>query len=152
MAASSRLSLAGENAADMAVISAHLQDAVTRKDLIVWNATARRWRMLCGRLCRADGESSAEARPAEARRVLCDVRFEHVRRVRARRTPVIPMVPLELLAMRFVSVQASARSGVVRVYFAGGMEMDIDVAPLDIYLTDLNEAWSGPRPERMDEG
>lgn len=123
------LRLLAEDADDLQIISAALQDAILRPVDIRWEAQARRVTLTLSRFCWECGGT----------RVMAAMQFGDVAAVKSRRLPRGPEAPLELLAMDFVPGEAPG--GRVILMFAGGGDLRIDVECLDAVLTDLSERW-----------
>lgn len=123
------LRLLAEDADDLSIISAALQDAILRPVDIVWEPGARRVTLALSRFCWECGGT----------RVMAAMQFGDVAAVKSRRLPRGPESALELLAMDFVPGEAPG--GKVILMFAGGGDLRIDVECLDAVLTDLSERW-----------
>lgn len=124
------LRLLAEDADDLHIISAALQDAILRVGVdIVWEPSARRVTLKLSRFCWECGGT----------RVMAAMQFGDVIAVKSRRLPRLPESALELLAMEFAPDEAPG--GRVILMFAGGGDLRIDVECLDAVLTDLSERW-----------
>jgi len=123
------LRLLAEDADDLHIISAALQDAIMRPVDIVWEPSARRVTLALSRFCWECGGT----------RVMSAMQFGDVIAVKSRRLPRGPESALELLAMDFEPGEAPV--GRVTLMFAGGGDLRIDVECLDAVLTDLSERW-----------
>ncbi|WP_292051079.1 MULTISPECIES: DUF2948 family protein [unclassified Brevundimonas] len=123
------LRLLAEDADDLQIISAALQDAVMRPVDIRWERKARRLTLVLSRFCWECGGT----------RVASAMQFGDVQAVKSRRLPRAPESALELLAIDFV--ETDAPSGRVIMMFAGGGDLRIDVECLDAVLTDLSDRW-----------
>ena len=123
------LRLLAEDADDLHIISAALQDAILRPVDIVWEPAARRVTLKLSRFCWECGGT----------RVMAAMQFGDVIAVKSRRLPRGPEHALELLAMDFEPGEAPG--GRVTLMFAGGGDLRIDVECLDAVLTDLSERW-----------
>ena len=123
------LRLLAEDADDLHIISAALQDAIMRPVDIVWEPSARRVTLALSRFCWECGGT----------RVMAAMQFGDVIAVKSRRLPRGPEHALELLAMDFEPGEAPG--GRVTLMFAGGGDLRIDVECLDAVLTDLSERW-----------
>jgi hypothetical protein len=135
------LRLLAEDADDLHIISAALQDAIMRPVDIVWEPPARRVTLQLSRFCWECGGT----------RVMSAMQFGDVISVKSRRLPRGPELALELLAMDFEP--AEAPGGRVTLMFAGGGDLRIDVECLDAVLTDLSERWPAKvAPTHLAEG
>ena len=123
------LRLLAEDADDLQIISAALQDAILRPVDIVWEKDARRVTIALSRFCWECGGT----------RVMAAMQFGDVEAVKSRRLPRGPETALELLAIDFEPVEAPG--GRVILMFAGGGDLRIDVECLDAVVTDLSERW-----------
>ena len=123
------LRLLAEDADDLHIISAALQDAILRPVDIVWEPASRRGTLKLSRFCWECGGT----------RVMAAMQFGDVIAVKSRRLPRLPESALELLAMEFAPDEAPG--GRVILMFAGGGDLRIDVECLDAVLTDLSERW-----------
>ena len=127
------LRLLAEDAVDLQIISAALQDAIMRPVDIRWEKEARRLTIVLSRFCWECGGT----------RVMAAMQFGDVEAVKSRRLPRLPEAALELLALDFEPTEAPG--GRVILMFAGGGDLRIDVECLDAVLTDLSDRW----PARM---
>ena len=117
------LRLLAEDADDLQIISAALQDAILKPVDIVWERQARRLTIAFSRFCWECGGT----------RVLSAMQFGDVLAVKSRRLPRNPDASLELLALDFEPTEAP--SGRVILMFAGGGDLRIDVECLDAVVT-----------------
>ena len=123
------LRLLAEDAVDLQIISAALQDAIMRPVDIRWEKEARRLTVVLSRFCWECGGT----------RVMAAMQFGDVDAVKSRRLPRGPETALELLAIDFEPVETPG--GRVILMFAGGGDLRIDVECLDAVVTDLSERW-----------
>lgn len=123
------LRLLAEDADDLQIISAALQDAILRPVDIQWERKARCLTLVLSRFCWECGGT----------RVMSAMQFGDVQGVKSRRLSRAPESALELLAIDFVPTEAP--SGRVIMMFAGGGDLRIDVECLDAVLTDLSDRW-----------
>ncbi len=123
------LRLLAEDAEDLAIMSAALQDAILRPSDIRWERPARRLTIQLSRFCWECGGS----------RVHSALQFGDVSAVKSRRLPRMPDAPLELLALDFEPGEAPG--GRVILMFAGGGDLRIEVECLDGVLADLSDRW-----------
>ncbi|GJE15815.1 DUF2948 family protein [Methylobacterium marchantiae] len=129
------LKLAALDAEDLAILSAHLQDAVLRPQDLAYLAPSHRF-VLVGR--RFDW-SAPEGTPP--RRRLTALHFERVMAVRARGlAPGAPSSkPLDLLAITFDPKEDP--SGTITLVFAGKAAIQLDVECIEARLKDLGPVW-----------
>ena len=123
------LRLLAQDADDLMIISAALQDAVVRAEDISWEKQARR---LTVTLTRFRWEADAECA-----RVLAAVQLGDVVNVQARG------IMLELLALDFQP--AEPPGGSLTFVFAGGMDLRADVECVDAVLADLTSSWKAKK-------
>jgi hypothetical protein len=122
---------------DLAIVSAHLQDAVTKNADIRWRPSEKRF--VIG-LNRFDWESALGNAP-EFRRRASALRFERVQSCKARniagdRKDGV----LNLLSVEFAERDAPA--GIVTLTFSGGGILRLEVECLEAELCDLGMVWA----------
>ena len=147
-----RLKLKAEDAEDLGIFSAHLQDAVGRVGDITYIKSKRRFAAVFNRFMweeagRGDGE---KRRPFH--RVRAGLHFDGVLGVQAQRVrQSAPDAVIELLAIRFEPKEDGA--GTITLVLAGGGAIKLDVECIDAELADLTEPWKarGGKPAH-DEG
>lgn len=128
------LRLIAEDAADLAVISAALQDAVAQVGDIRFDAKARSLTLEMNRFRWEVGE----ARDGERVRAALQLNgVLGVKALRLRREPKDAVV--ELLAVTFD--ETDAPGGVVTLTFSGGGEMACEVECIDAVLADVGAPW-----------
>ncbi|MDQ1153129.1 DUF2948 family protein [Brevundimonas sp. SORGH_AS_0993] len=123
------LRLLAEDADDLQIISAALQDAILRPVDVVWAKQARTLTIAFSRFCWECGGT----------RVMSAMQFGDVLAVKSRRLPRNPDASLELLALDFMPTEAPG--GRVILMFAGGGDLRIDVECLDAVVADISERW-----------
>jgi hypothetical protein len=122
---------------DLAVISAHLQDAVLKVSDVMWRPQEKR---LVLALNRFDWESAQSEHPAYRRRRAA-LRFERVLSCKCRQVdPAGKDAVLNLLAVEFSPTDAP--SGVVTLTFSGDAALRLEVECLEAELADLGPAWT----------
>jgi hypothetical protein len=144
-----RLKLAAMDADDLAIISAHLQDAVLRVGDMTWRPAERRFAAVINRF---DWEHGIARGKGPWRRRRAGLSFDRVMsaQVRRLRSDTAEAV-LSLLAIEFEP--AEAPGGTITLQFAGGGGVRLDVECIEARLTDLGPAWETPsRPEHDLEG
>jgi hypothetical protein len=137
------LRLLAEDADDLAVISAALQDAVAKIGDILWEPRGRRLTIALNRF-------RWEASDGAGERVRAAIQLGGVMSVRARNLRrEAPEAVVQLLAVTFVA--AEAPGGVVTFHFADGADLAAEVECIDAALADLSEPWTTARtPEHED--
>lgn len=130
------LRLAAIDEEDLAVISAHVQDAVLHVGDMRYLPAERRFAIAMNRFI---WEVADGGNPRYQRRRAC-VTFDRVNRARTRGIDRDrPEAALELLAMRFQATDSPA--GLVTLVFAGGGAVQLSVEVIEARLADLCAAW-----------
>ena len=133
----SGLKLLAQDADDLAVISAALQDAVAKIGDIRWDASARTLTLACNRF-RWESVAKKGERVRSALQ-LGDVTGVQARKLRRDAKGAV----VELLSVAFEPGEAPG--GAVLLTFAGGGDLRVTVDCLDVILADVSQAWSTPR-------
>ncbi len=141
-----RLRLVALDREDLAVLSAHVQDAVLRVKDINWMPRDRHFVLAMNRFVwEAAAGGSWRRRDYQRRRsVLHLARVEKVQSVGIDREATGAV--LNLLAIRFEPLNEP--SGDVVFDFAAGATIRLSVEVLEVELTDLGPAWSTPLAPR----
>jgi hypothetical protein len=122
---------------DLAVMSAHVQDATVKVGEILWRPAERR--LVMG-LDRFDWEAANGAAPAYQRRRAA-LRFERVLSCKCRNVLAADKDKiLNLLAVEFVASDAPA--GAVFLMFEGGAVLRLEVECLEAEVVDLGPVWT----------
>ena len=133
------LKLLAQDADDLSVISAALQDAVAKIGDIRWDASARTLTLACNRFrWEAAGKKGKGERIRSALQ-LGDVTGVQARKLRRDAKGAV----VELLSIAFEPGEAPG--GAVLLTFAGGGDLRVNVDCLDVILADVSDAWSTPR-------
>jgi hypothetical protein len=120
------------DADDLAVISAHVQDAAVRVADIIWRQSEKR--LVIG-MSRIDWDQSIEGE-VTPRRLLAALRFDRVLACKSRDIDLEAAdAGLELLGIEFHP--ADAPSGSAVLMFASGGALRLDVECLEVELADL---------------
>jgi hypothetical protein len=136
----SLLKLMAEDAEDLAVIGAAVQDALLRMGDLSFDPKTRRFTAMLNRF---RWEAAEEGGPYE--RVRAALSFEGVLGVKSRRVrPDAREALASILSLGFIPDQEPP-GGIVRLVLAGGGEIALDVECLDAVLVDIGEAWRTPR-------
>ena len=133
----SALRLLAQDADDLAVISAALQDAVAKIGDIRWDASARTLTLACNRFRWESGAKKGER--VRSALQLGDVTGVQARKLRRDAKGAV----VELLSVAFEPGEAPG--GAVLLTFAGGGDLKVSVDCLDVILADVSQAWSTPR-------
>lgn len=119
---------------DLAILSAHLQDAVVRTGDLAYLPGEHRFALLARRF----DWTSAEAEP---RRCLSGLHFERVSRCRTRGIDrESPEASLDLLAVTFEGIEAPG--GTATLVFAGGATIELELECIEVQLKDLGPIWA----------
>ena len=132
-----KLKLLAQDADDLAVISAALQDAVAKIGDIRWDASARTLTLACNRFRWESGAKKGERIRSALQ--LGDVTGVQARKLRRDAKGAV----VELLSVAFEPGEAPG--GAVLLTFAGGGDLKVSVDCLDVILADVSDAWSTPR-------
>jgi Protein of unknown function (DUF2948) len=137
------LTLAAEDAEDLEVISARLQDAVTPLKELVYLPKKRRFVALLNRFVWEDKRRNTNLR------VRSLLRFDDVLSVQAKNIKMgAPDAVVSLLAITFTPKGGEDPGGDVELLFAGGGAMKLEVECVDAGLTDVGGEWAARgRPE-----
>ena len=131
-AVTARLKLIALDAEDLAVISAHVQDARVQTSDIVWRQ--REKRLVVG-MNRLDWEQTLAGETAP-RRLVAALRFDRVLSCKSRNISLrAPDAVLELLGIEFHPTEAPGGSAVLM--FSRGEALRLDVECLECELSDL---------------
>ena len=139
-AAAAPLRLLAEDAADLEVISAALQDAVAKLGDIRWEPAARRLTLALNRF-RWEGEGRT------GERVRSGLQLGSVLSVKSRKLRRgAPRAVVSLLAVEFEPGEAPG--GAILLRFAGDADLRCEVECIDVVLTDVSAPWGAKgRPE-----
>ncbi|MGV8840927.1 MAG: DUF2948 family protein [Bauldia sp.] len=136
--AAAPLKLAALDAEDLAILSAHLQDAVMKVRDLHWLPSEKRFVVEMNRFAWETATDGRRSRSFERRRAVMN--FDRVLGVKAqgiRREA--PDAVLDLLAVDFAGGDDPA--GSIRLIFAGGGEIRLEVECVEARLADLGAAW-----------
>jgi len=126
---------------DLAIVSAHVQDAVLRVADINWLGREMHFVLGMNRFV-WEAASGGSWRKHDYQRRRSALHFARVTKVQSIGIDRHSGAVLELLAIRFEAVDPP--SGEVVLDFAGGAAIRLSVEVLEIELTDLGPAWSTP--------
>jgi hypothetical protein len=141
--------LAALDADDLAVVSAHVQDAVVRVGDLAWSPAEKRFSLVMNRYAWEATGTRGGSDTGERRRAA--LQFDRVlaaKTSRIRRD--VPDAVLALLAVTFepAADPAAAPSGAVVLTFAGGGAVRLEVECIEARLADLGGVWAArARPE-----
>lgn len=159
MAVPPRLRLRASDAEDVDVLSAVLQDALVPLADMTYQKRERRFVMVANRFCWEQNGEAGVVSPSEAsslggepgngndarfddpdgsplfERVNCGVRFDRVKRVKARNMDLKAKDQI----LNLLTIQAEAKA--VTLFFSGGGEIRLEVATIACHLEDIGEPW-----------
>ena len=135
MARAAPLKLLAEDAEDLAVISAAMQDAVAKIGDIAFEPKARRLTVAFNRY-RWEAGGGARVRSALQLAGVLKVETRKIRRD-------APEAVIEILAVTFEP--GAAPGGVVNISCAGGGDLRATVECVDAVLADVSQPWPTPR-------
>lgn len=130
---------------DLSVIAAHLQDAIAQVGDMGYQPAKRRFAILFNRfmwedVAAEDGKGAKADKSAPYRRVRSGLHFDAVQRVQTQGLKLGAKDAVsELLTLAFEPKGDLA--GAVKLTFAGGGVIKLDVECLDVWLTDLSAPW-----------
>jgi hypothetical protein len=140
------LTLAAEDAADLEVISARLQDAVAKVKDLVYLPKRRRFAAVFNRFQWEAGARQGDLRVQSGLHFdgVLSVKSSHIKRG-------APDAVVSLLAIRFTPKGADDPAGVIELIFSGGGTLKLDVECIDAGLSDVSSVWAARgRPEHED--
>lgn len=137
-----RLRLTALDADDLAILSAHSQDAVARLGDLAFDGRAKRLLVPMNRFVWEKAPPRRWFAPkAEYERRRSVLRFDRV--LGARRSGLAQAEPDEILALLAIRwTPGEEPSGAIDLVFAGGAAIRLDVECIEAQLTDLGAAWS----------
>jgi hypothetical protein len=144
--------LAAEDAEDLEIISARLQDAVGQMKDLVWLPKSRRFAVLLNRF---KWETAEEKRGrGDNLRVRAGLHFDGVLSVKSSRLKRgDPEAVFSLLAITFTPKGADDPAGTIELVLAGGGAIKLDVECIDAGLTDVSGEWAAlARPSHQIDG
>jgi len=130
--------LAAEDAEDLEIISAQLQDAVARVKDLVWLPKSRRFAALFNRFKWEEAEKQGTALRVRAGLCFDDVLSAKSRNIRYDQ----PDSVLSLLTIRYTRNGQEDPSGTVELTFSGGGIIRLDVECLEASLSDVSGEWA----------
>jgi Protein of unknown function (DUF2948) len=136
------LKLIALDADDLAVVSAHLQDAVITVVDMAFQPKERRFVALCNRFDwdRAVGTQGPGKTPARRRSA---IRIERVTKAQLQGVDLkVKTAVLSLLAVQFAGGGGDDPSGVMTLTFSGGAAVRLEVECIEVGVSDLGPAWA----------
>jgi hypothetical protein len=137
------LALAAHDMEDLQVLSATVQDAVTRVGDMAYQRRHRRFALMVNRFVWEEAERKKRRGPYQ--RVRAGLHFDGVLAVKAHRIAMDrPDGVLSLLAISFEAANpedAEDPSGAITLIFSGGAMVRLEVECIDAHLKDLSGPW-----------
>lgn len=148
------LKLRAEDANDLRIISAYMQDAVTVAADMAYLARQRRFAVMFNRYVWEAEKQDRSNLPDDMKclRVRTGIHFDGVLKVISQNIPRrLKSAPLELLAID--CDEAADGSAVITLYFAGGSAVRLLAECIDCHLSDVSEPWPARcEPQHPDLG
>lgn len=130
--------LTAEDAEDLEIISARLQDAVARVKNLVWMPKTRRFAALFNRFKWEDAETRGDSL-----RVRAGIAFDNVLSVKSQNIRESNgEAVLSLLALRFTSNGVDDPGGAIELVFSGGGAIRLEVECIQASLSDISGDWA----------
>ena len=126
--------LLAEDAEDLTILSARLQDAVAKLGDFAWLPKQRRFAGVVNRLQWEKGGKE---------RVRAGLHFYSVLAVKSQNVKLgAPDAVVSILALTFTPAAVDDPSGVIEMVLAGGGAIRLDVECIDAVLADMTEGWA----------
>ncbi len=141
------VTLAAEDAEDLEIVSARLQDAVAHLKDLAWLPKTRRFAALFNRFKWEDKRKRADLR------VRALLHFDDVLSVKSKGLKRgAPDAVVSLLAIRFTPKGGDDPAGTVELVFAGGGTIRLEVECLSAGLSDVGGEWAARgRPDHEEK-
>ena len=150
MPAADRLRLIALDAEDLAVLSAHLQDAVVKTGDMTWLQEQKRFALVLNRFAWEALEKGLLRKKTYQRR-RTGLHFDRVATVQSSGIDLAGKENvLSLLAVQFHEAETPA--GEIHLVFSGGGTIRLSVECLEAQLSDLGPAWSADHAPRHSVG
>ncbi len=130
---------------DLAILSAHVQDAIVRVSDINWLPREKHFVLAMNRFV-WDATTGGARRRRDYQRRRSVLHFARVEKVQSLGIDRDANTVLDLLSVTFAPTDSP--SGDAVLYFAGGATIRLSVEVLEVELTDLGPAWSTPLAPR----
>jgi len=138
------LKLVAMESEDLAIISAHLQDAVARVGEMVYLPAEKRFAMVVNRF---DWIAASEQEKSVRRRA--GLHFERVLAARIRNLDLKDEnAVVNLLAVEFAEQETP--SGTITLYFSGDAAVQLDVECIEMAMRDLGPEWAANKRPQHD--
>ena len=126
--------LAAQDAEDLTILSARLQDAVVKLKNLVWLPKKRRFAAVVNRLAWEDGGKT---------RVRAGLHFDGVLKVQSSKVKLgAGEAVVSILAVTFTPAGGEDPGGVIEIVLAGGGGLRLTVECIDAELADLTQPWA----------
>lgn len=135
---SKRLRLMAEDVEDLNILSAHVQDAIVRVGDIAYLPKTRRLALTLNRFCWERAPEKIDSKDVY-RRVTSGLHFDEVSAVHSK--GIDRSSPEGLLYLLAVTAQLNAEPKTIKLEFAGGAELGLQIETIDARLADLNDGW-----------
>lgn len=137
-----KLALMAHDEEDLAVISAHLQDAVGVMGEMTYLPRERRFVMLVNRFVWEE-QKGKFLRPARPMRARTGIHFDHITHAQLLNLPQREAdFAFELLAVRYTRTGGDDDpAGIIELDFAGGGSIRLTAECIECWLTDISEPW-----------
>ena len=137
----SDLKLIALDAEDLAIIAAHLQDAVLRMEDMAYLKAQKRFAIVANRFDWSHAAKTANAGDARFVRKRAGVRIEHVTAAQVQGLDLTKKDQvLSLLTLTFAA--RDEPQGIITLTFAGGGALRLEVECIEAALSDLGAAWA----------
>jgi hypothetical protein len=138
------LKLAAMESEDLAIISAHLQDAVAKIGEMAYLPAEKRFAMVVNRF---DWITASQQAKSVRRRA--GLHFERVLNARTRNLDLKDeKAVLNLLAVEFA--EKDPPSGTITLYFSGDAAVQLDVECIEMAMRDLGPEWAAKQRPQHD--
>jgi hypothetical protein len=138
------LKLVAMESEDLAIISAHLQDAVAKVGEMAYLPAEKRFAMVVNRF---DWIAASEQEKAVRRRA--GLHFERVLSARIRNLDLKnEKAVVNLLAVEFAEQEAP--SGTITLFFSGDAAVQLDVECIEMAMRDLGPEWAAKKRPQHD--
>lgn len=138
------LKLAAMEREDLAIVSAHLQDAVAKVGEMAYLPAEKRFAMVVNRF---DWIAASEQAKSVRRRA--GLHFERVLSARSRNLDLKDeKAVVNLLAVEFA--EKDAPSGTITLYFSGDAAIQLEVECIEMAMRDLGPEWAAKKRPQHD--
>jgi hypothetical protein len=128
------MKLAAEDAEDLTILSARLQDAVAKLGDFAWLPQQRRFACVLNRLTWEEGGKT---------RVRSGLHFDSVLAVQSQNVKLgAKAAVVSILALTFTPRAVDDPAGVIEIVLAGGGAIRLEVECIDAVLSDMTQPWA----------